>query len=291
MIEIVETGMQATVQDLGRPGFGYLGVPEAGAADQFSLRLANRLVGNSEGAAGIEVLFGGLTARFRAGRAFALTGATCSAFVDRRPVASNSWTYAREGQVLTIGRPTQGLRVYLAFAGGIDAPPVLGSRSTDTLSGVGPAPLRRGSILKLGKATANGFASADVIVSPTVSAANSLDVVLRLGPRDDLFPAEAIARLSAGPWHISQETDRIAARLLGPALMTTSSGQLPTEGLALGSIQVPPSGQPIVHLANHPPTGGYPVIAVVDRADVGRIAQAPPGTRLRFTTAARVSFD
>ena len=290
-IEVLDVGLQATVQDLGRQGFGFLGVPEAGAADPVSLRLANRLVGNPETAAGIEILLGGFTVRFGIDRVIALAGAPCPAYLDERPIASNAWTFARAGQVLRTGRPAVGLRTYFAIAGGVDVSPVLGSRSTDTLSGMGPAALRRGSIVNVGTPLARRRVSADVVVPPTVSAANALDVVTRLGPRDDLFPVDAIALLAAGPWHISQETDRIAARLLGPPLSADGVGQLPTEGLAIGSIQVPPSGQPIVHLANHPPTGGYPVIAVVDRADVGRLAQAPPGTRIHFSLGSRPSFD
>ncbi len=293
MIEVVRVGLQATIQDLGRPGFGFLGVPKAGAADPQSLRLANRLVGNSEGAAGIEILMGNTSICFASSHAFALTGAPCATSLDRRPMSMNCWAYASAGQTLTLGRPLHGLRTYLAVAGGIDTAPVMGSRSTDTLSGIGPSPLQPGSVLTLGapRSISAGFAAGDVVVSMTVSAGTSLTVTARLGPRDDLFTGEAISALLTGPWQVSHQTDRVAARLIGPALRTSQGGQLPTEGLALGSIQVPPSGQPIIHLANHPPTGGYPVIAVVDSADAGRIAQAPPGTQLRFTIAPRISFD
>jgi biotin-dependent carboxylase-like uncharacterized protein len=286
MIEILEVGLQATVQDLGRSGLGHLGVPEAGAADPFSLRLANRLVGNDENAAGIEALMGGLAFRLGADRQISLTGAPCLAYLDERPIGTNASSYARKGQILRLHRPMFGLRTYVAFDGGIDVTPVLGSRSTDTLSGLGPA--RGGTVLSLGVPESSGVTGADVVVCPTVAAATSIEVAARLGPRDDLFSSDAIRSLTSGPWQVSQETDRIAARLIGPPLPTTSTGQLPTEGLALGSIQVPPSGQPIVHLANHPPTGGYPVLAVVDSMDVSRIAQSPPGTNLRFVLLQRI---
>lgn len=291
MIEVLGVGLQATIQDLGRPGYGHLGVPEAGAADGHSLRLANRLVGNGESSACIEALLGGLTVRFETGHAFALTGATCTASLDELPIGMNAWTYARSGQVLTLSRPDQGLRTYLAIAGGIEVAPVLGSRSTDTLSGIGPPVLQPGTHLPIGRVHERVPPGADVVVSPTVGRWHPLDVAFQLGPRDDLFPSLAIDALLAGPWQISPETDRVAARLLGPALLTSGAGQLPTEGLAAGSIQVPSSGQPIVHLANHPPTGGYPVIGVVARREIDRIAQAVPGTSLRFVLRPPARFD
>lgn len=290
MIEILEAGLQSTLQDLGRPGYGNLGVPEAGAADAFSLRLANRLVGNDQSAACIETLLGGLAVRFRTDKPFAIAGAGCEARLDDRTVATDSWGYARAGQVLTLRHTGPGLRNYLAVAGGFDVPLVLGSRSTDTLSGIGPAALTPGTRLKCGKAGRRGFFGIDVVVSPTVGHWMSLAVPVQLGPRDDLFAQASIDTLFATTWTISQETDRIAARLLGPDLSTAGIGQLPTEGLAAGSIQVPPSGQPIVHLANHPPTGGYPVIGVIDRSDVDRISQAAPGVGIRFTLKPAVIF-
>ena len=290
-LEVLDVGLQATVQDLGRPGFGFLGVPEAGAADAESLRLANRLVGNPESAAAIEILMGEFEAEFACNSVFAVAGAHCPLLLDNRPVAANSWAFAQAGQRLRIGRPTQGLRAYFAVGGGFDVHPVLGSRSTDTLSGIGPSPLRRGTVLAIGPRPPGPTGVPHTVVARTVSSASALEVVARLGPRHDLFPDDAIASLTAGPWHISQETDRIAARLLGPALLAAGDAQLPTEGLAVGSVQVPPSGQPIVHLANHPPTGGYPVIAVVDRAEVSRIAQSPPGTRIIFAFAPAMRFE
>jgi biotin-dependent carboxylase-like uncharacterized protein len=290
MIEILAVGLQATLQDLGRPGFGFLGVPQAGAADAASLKLANRLVGNEDGAACVELLLGDLTVRFRTDRAFALAGALCAADLDGRPIPIHQWAYARAGQVLSIGRPVQGLRTYVAMAGGFEAPLSFGSRSTDTLSGIGPAPLRPGTVLTLGEPGSTPHVGHPAASAGTVGPWTRLDVTARLGPRDDLFTEEAIEALRAGPWRISQETDRIAARLLGPTLRTTGIGQLPTEGLAAGSIQVPPSGQPIVHLANHPPTGGYPVIAVVERSDLDRISQAQPGTELHLTFAPRIDL-
>jgi biotin-dependent carboxylase-like uncharacterized protein len=282
VIEVLATGPQATIQDLGRPGFGHLGVPAAGAADPPSLRLANRIVGNPEQAACVEILLGDLSVRFHLARAFALTGAPAPAWLDEKPVGWECWQYARAGQVLRVARPVFGLRSYLAVSGGLAVQPVLGSRSTDTLSRLGPPPLEVGVELPFGATTGATTGVAGFAVAQTVRPESIVFARVRLGPRDEHFAPQAITTLLTHRWVISDASDRIAVRLDGPGLPTRDSGQLPTEGLALGSVQVPPSGQPIVHLANHPPTGGYPVIVVVAQDDVPRLAQARPGTGLRF---------
>lgn len=282
MITIVSPGLQATIQDLGRSGYGHLGVPTAGAADRDSLTLANRLVGNAEGAAAIEFLLGGFEIEFGCARVFALTGAPVAASLDGRPVAHNSRLFAGPGQRLRARGPVFGLRTYLALAGGIAVPEVLGSRSTDSLSGIGPAPLAPGDTLPLGRPTGTAPACDIAIPWTTCSPNTMLEVRFHWGPREGWFDPETRALFAATRWQVSSEIDRIAARLLGPSLRYPTGRQLPTEGLHLGSVQVPASGQPIVHLANHPPTGGYPVIGVVHTDDVARIAQSPPGTVLRL---------
>lgn len=281
MIEIIRTGMQATVQDRGRRGFGYLGVPEAGAMDPISLALSNRLVGNPDDAAAVEFLLGNFEVRFRCQRAFAVSGAPVGLRLNGKPVPFAQWHLAKTGDVLVADSATYGLRSYLAVAGGIAVEPVLGSRSTDTLSGLGPNPLRPGDMLPIGTPDREGpFVPAGV--STVSRPAAEIYVGFRWGPRDDRFTQQARETLTRSVWSISHEVDRIAARLLGPPLQFACTDELPTEGLALGSIQVPPSGQPILHLANHPPTGGYPVIGVVARDDVTVIAQCGQGTRIRF---------
>ncbi|MGP3959050.1 biotin-dependent carboxyltransferase family protein [Nonomuraea sp. 3N208] len=278
MIEVLAPGPYATVQDLGRPGYAHLGVPHSGAADAASLRLANRLVGNAEGTAGIELTFGMARLRFRAGAWVALAGAAVPAGpVQGAGMGVPFWV--PEGAELRLGMPEWGLRTYLAVRGGIAVEPVLGSRSTDSLSGLGPEPLRAGTLLPVGRP--EGVISVDLAPLPEPRPA-----VLRVlpGPRDDWFAHEALEEMCARPYTVSQDSNRVGVRLRGPELARAKEGELPSEGMVAGAVQVPPSGQPIVFLADHPPTGGYPVIAVVRAADLAVAAQLRPGDEVRFTT-------
>ena len=281
MIQVLAPGMQATVQDMGRVGYGHLGVPRAGAMDPLSLSLANRLVGNSASAAGIEFLMGNFQVRFLTSVSFALTGAPVEAYLDGRTIDRNVWAYASAGQILNAGRPLFGLRTYLAVAGGIDVKPVLSSRSTDSLSGVGPAALAVGEFLPVGVDTGEPQTPVDVVIE-TWTPASCLNLYFRWGPRQDWFTEESRWLFTAAAWEVSTETNRIATRLVGPTIEYSADRQLPTEGVHLGSVQIPRSGQPIVFLANHPPTGGYPDIGVVRAIDVVRLAQATPATRVRM---------
>ncbi|WP_406639502.1 biotin-dependent carboxyltransferase family protein [Amycolatopsis sp. WGS_07] len=276
-VEIVSTGPQALVQDLGRPGYAHLGVPPSGALDAAALRLGNRLVGNDEGAAGIETLLGGLTVRAAASCTAAVTGPPVAVFVDKRETGSHTPISLRPGQKLTIGRPATGLRCYLTVSGGIAVPPVLGSRSSDVLSGLGPAPLSDGETVPLGPVT--GVPSgADVVAAAPVPP--RLTVPVLLGPRDDWFADPATALNTQ--WTVTAESNRVGVRLDGPPLRRVSTSELPSEGVLTGAIQVPPNGLPLVFLADHPTTGGYPVVAVVRRESLGALAQALPGTLVRF---------
>ncbi|MGI8459457.1 MAG: biotin-dependent carboxyltransferase family protein [Propionibacteriaceae bacterium] len=281
MIEIVRPGWEATVQDHGRCGLAHLGVPRAGAADRRSFDLGNRLLGNAVGAAALEFLLGGFVVRFTAATTFVITGAPVPAALDDRPMASDTWTYARPGQRLTAGPPPDGLRTYLGVGGGIATTPVLGSRSTDTLSGMGPGRLVAGDVLPVGPSPRAPGRPTDVVWSPCRPGPSVLR--FRWGPRHDWFTSAAREAFVASGWTVSTQIDRVGARLLGPKLTTIDERQLPSEGQLLGSVQVPPSGQPIVLLANHAPTGGYPVIGVVQQADVAVLAQLPPGRELRFS--------
>ncbi|MTE11898.1 5-oxoprolinase subunit C family protein [Nocardia aurantiaca] len=280
-LRVERVGPLATIQDLGRPGWFDSGVGAAGAADRASLRLANRLVGNPEGAAGIEVLLGGLELLADRHVTVAVTGASAPVTVDDRPMGPASVLEIEAGQRLRLGFAGTGLRTYVAVRGGIEVAPVLGSRSRDTLSGIGPEPLHPGDLLPVGKPPRT---LPIVDVAPVPALGNDLLTVRAVpGPRADWF-SDATA-LFAGEWSVSPDTDRIGARLdrrHGPALRRSVASELPTEGMALGSVQVPPSGQPVVFLADHPITGGYPVIAVVVDADVDAIAQARPGQAVRF---------
>ncbi|MDP9791696.1 biotin-dependent carboxylase-like uncharacterized protein [Catenuloplanes nepalensis] len=281
-LEVIRAGVRTTVQDLGRPGLAHLGVPRSGALDAGALRRANRLAGNPPGAAGLEITLGGLRARVTRATTLAVTGAPCPITVDRRPADPGLPLAVRAGAVIDIGRATAGLRAYLAVGGGLTVPPVLGSRSTDTLSGLGPDPVRDGDVLPVGPATA---LPPGVDVAPHPPPRGTLRLRVWPGPRDDWFTGDAWRTLLSAEYRVSTQTDRVGARLTGPVLTRAIDGELPSEGLVLGAIQVPADGQPLIFLADHPTTGGYPVIGVVDPSDVDLLAQARPGTTLHFTPA------
>jgi biotin-dependent carboxylase-like uncharacterized protein len=264
VLEVVAAGALTTVQDHGRVGWAHLGVPRAGALDRPAAALANRLVGNPPESAVLETVLGGLTLR-NAGPArwAALTG------------MGSAWiVWWRAGVELRVPVPAYGVRSYLAVAGGIDVEPVLGSRSTDTLAWVGPPRLVDGTTLPLGE-PAGEPRPLDV---PPARRADGLRVLP--GPRADWFAS--LEPLLEGGWVVRPDSDRIGLRLDGPPLARVRQGELASEGMVLGAVQVPPGGRPIVFLADHPPTGGYPVVAVVHPDDLWQCAQARPGDRIRF---------
>ncbi|MGK3200344.1 biotin-dependent carboxyltransferase family protein [Amycolatopsis sp. MEPSY49] len=273
---MLDPGPYALVEDLGRPGYAHLGVAPSGALDTASLRLANRLAGNPATAAGIEALLGGLAVRLTASATVAVTGPVVDVRVDGRSFGSHVPVPVRAGQTLTVGTPSTGLRCYLAVSGGIAVEEVLGSRSRDVLSGIGPAPLKGGDVLPLGEPGIP--AGADVIVPAPAPA--ELVVPVTLGPRDDWL--DDPARGLSAWWTVTAESNRVGLRLDGTPLRRAIDGELPSEGVVTGAIQVPPSGLPVVFLADHPTTGGYPVAAVVRPAALSALAQARPGTRVRF---------
>lgn len=279
-LDVIRAGVLTTVQDLGRFGLAHLGVPRAGALDAGALRLANRLVGNPEGAAGLEVTLGGCTVRPSRAVTLAVTGAPGPVLIDDRPAGHGLPLAVRAGAVVSLGRPPVGLRTYLAVDGGIAVAPVLGSRATDTLSGLGPPRVGDGDALPIGATTGS---PPGVDVAPHPPPPGELILRVRLGPRGDWFTPEALRTLDSAGYRVSTLTDRIGARLEGPRLTRAITAELPSEGVTLGSVQVPASGHPLIFLADHPTTGGYPVIAVVEPADVDAVGQARPGTPVRFT--------
>ena len=279
-LEIMRTGPLALVQDLGRPGLAHLGVTRSGAADRRSHTLANRLVANPGDRATIEVMFGRLMVRVRGGDvAIAVTGADTDPAVNGIPFGINSIHYAHDGQVISLGPPRSGLRTYLAVRGGIDVTPVLGSRSHDVMSALGPAPLQPGDVLPVGDHTAD-FPELDQ--APVASLTGSLiEVAVVPGPRDDwLTDPDALVHTD---WVASDRSDRVGMRLVGnPLQHRWPDRQLPSEGATRGAIQVPPNGLPVILGPDHPVTGGYPVVGVVTDADIDRIAQIRPGQPVRF---------
>ncbi|MFC7344771.1 biotin-dependent carboxyltransferase family protein [Saccharopolyspora griseoalba] len=279
-LEVLAGGPLSTVQDLGRPGLAGIGVGASGAADPAAFGLANRLIGNDEGTAAVETTLGGLAVRATRELTVAVTGAPCPVTLDDRAVAANSVLRVPAGAELRLGVPERGLRSYLAVRGGIAVDPVLGSRSTDVLSGLGPDPLEAGQELPIGPAPER-FPCLD---QAPVGDYPADEVVLRVqpGPRDDWFTAEALETLLGSAYEVTAESNRIGMRLDGPALERASTAELPSEGVVTGALQVPPAAKPTLFLADHPVTGGYPVIAVVARSDIPKAAQARPGQRVRF---------
>ncbi|MET9726412.1 biotin-dependent carboxyltransferase family protein [Streptomyces zaomyceticus] len=280
-LAVVRAGALTTVQDLGRTGYAHLGVPRSGALDPAAVRLANRLVGNPEAAAVLETTVNGCALRPRRAVTVAVGGAPCPVRVDGSPAAWGTAVRVPAGSLLEIGAAVRGLRAYVAFGGGIDVEPVLGSRSTDLLSGLGPPPLADEAVLPLGP-DAGAAARASVDAPPWPGPPGELVLRVRLGPRHDWFTAAALRTLATRAYRVSPASNRIGLRLEGPALERALPGELASEGMVLGAVQVPPDGRPVVFLADHPTTGGYPVVGVVREADLGAAAQAVPGTPVRF---------
>jgi biotin-dependent carboxylase-like uncharacterized protein len=276
VLEIRASGGLTTVQDLGRPGFAHLGVGRCGAADRGALRQANALVGNPASAAGLEITLGGLIFTARDAATVALAGAPAAGSLD--------WGVAvtlPAGTTVTLGFPATGLRSYLAVRGGVAAEPVLGSRSTDLLGGIGPAALKAGDRVAIGTDVAGD-------VSGTMLAPIPVGGALRIvfGPRDDWFSTASLARLTTARWLVRPESNRIGVRLGGPRLERTRPDELATESTLPGALQVPPDGQPILLGPDAPVTGGYPVIAVVVDDDLDAAGQLRPGEEVSFRAVA-----
>lgn len=276
-LHVEAAGALVTVQDRGRTGFAHLGVPRAGALDAPAAELANRLVGNDPGAAVLEVVLGGLTLRVDRGCWVAATGAPAPMRVADVPRGHARAEWLPAGARLSIGTPRTGLRTYLAVAGGVAVDPVLGSRSTDTLAWVGPEPVVAGTVLPIGEPSG----PPRPLDTPPAPRRGPLGIVP--GPRADWFDAGAMEVLCSAPYVVMADSDRVGLRLAGPPLPRVRSDELASEGMVVGAVQVPPSGLPVVLLADHPPTGGYPVIGVVAPGDLWRCAQARPGESVRFT--------
>lgn len=282
-LEVVATGPLTTVQDRGRPGCAAIGVGESGAADRESHDAANRLVGNTVTAATLEATVGGLSLRSVGSTSVAVTGARAPLTVNSLPAPDYSILHLEMGDLLEIGYPATGLRTYVAVRGGFDVPAVLESRSTDTLSGLGPAPVAVGDQLLIGSELSDW--PADDFIPPPSEPENPVTLRVHLGPRDDWFTSASLHALLEQEWSVTTETNRIGARLEGPGpLHRSRRDELPSEGMVAGALQVPHNGKPILFLADHPPTGGYPVIAVVTADDLPVAAQLRPGHRIRFAS-------
>ncbi|GLV96126.1 MULTISPECIES: biotin-dependent carboxyltransferase family protein [Streptomyces] len=282
---VVRPGALTTVQDGGRPGHAHLGVPRSGALDTAAYALANRLLGNPPDAAVLETTLDGVSLRAAAPTVLAVTGAPCPVRISGRPVAWGAPVRLPAGAELEVGRAESGLRSYVAVRGGLAVPPVLGSRSTDLLSGLGPPVLSAGMTLPVGPPGPDPVPGADAYGLPAAPA--ELLLPLRPGPRADWFTGASLAGLWRSAFRVSPSSNRIGLRTEGgPALVRARAGELPSEGMVLGAVQVPPDGLPVVFLADHPVTGGYPVVGVVGPGPaLDAAAQARPGTPVRFVPA------
>ncbi|WP_407688266.1 5-oxoprolinase/urea amidolyase family protein [Mycobacterium sp. HUMS_1102779] len=279
-LEILRTGPFAVIQDLGRTGLAHLGVSGSGAADRRAHKLANRLVANPDDRATVEVTFGGFSARVRGGDVdIAVTGADTDPTVNGIKFGTNSIHRVRDGQVIALGVPRAGLRSYVAVRGGVCVEPVLGSRSYDVMSAIGPSPLRPGDRLPVGEHTTDYPELDQAPVAALTGEVVELSVVP--GPRDDWFVDPDV--LVHGDWVASDHSDRVGMRLVGrPLQYHFPDRQLPSEGAGRGAIQVPPNGLPVILGPDHPVTGGYPVVGVLTAEDMDKVAQVRPGQRVRL---------
>ncbi|MDJ0359210.1 biotin-dependent carboxyltransferase family protein [Rhodococcus sp. H29-C3] len=279
-VEILRPGPLCTVQDRGRPGHASIGVGRSGAADLRSHDAANRLVGNTVDAATLEATMGGVQVRMRGSVVVAVTGASGQITVNGIAGAMYNTLYLADGDELTVATPVSGLRSYIAARGGFDVAQFLGSRSTDTLSGLGPPPLAEGDVLEVGDEQSEWPATE---LAPPPDRTGHIEVSVNLGPRQDWFTSEAHRILASEVWTATSESNRVGVKLDGPTpLQRARTEELLSEGMVPGALQVPPSGKPVLFLADHPVTGGYPVIAVVRDADLPTIGQLRPGDSIRF---------
>lgn len=286
VLEVVEPGLLTTVQDAGRPGLGAQGITAGGAADPHSLAVANALLANPPGAAALELTLAGGALRALRHLTLAIAGADLGARVleTDEGVAPGRTVVLREGETLAFGTapPGGGCRAYLALPGGVGVRPVLGSRSTALgagFGGFGGRPLREGDRLAvLGPGLDRPAAHwTGPVTEPGVGPLRVLS-----GPHGASEAGGGLAaRLASRAWTVSPTSDRTGLRLVGEPL-AAGTGSLASHGVVAGAVQLPPDGRPIVLLADHQPTGGYPVVAVVARVDRPRLGQLAPGDGLRF---------
>ena len=279
-LEVIDPGSLTLVEDLGRPGYAAMGVSPSGAADRGSFALGARLLGQDTDRAALECHLGGLALRAHGSVTIAITGATAPATVDGVAAPQAAPLLLRDGSVLRLGRPSAGLRTYVSVRGGVDEAPVLGSRSYDTLSGIGPPPLVPGRMLPVG--TPSGSPLVDV--APVRSLPHGIvDLAMTPGPRTDWLADPA--SLTDTDWTVGADSDRVGVRLEGGPLRRApwcEELELPSEGVVRGAVQLPADGRPVAFLADHPVTGGYPVVAVLTAAATDRLAQLVPGQQVRL---------
>jgi len=292
-LEILHVGLPVLFQDLGRPGQASQGISMSGAVDRASFKAANRLVGNPIGHAALEICLGGLRFRMHGRGVIAVTGAASTITIVNANGAAiagahNTAIALDDGDVVSLGTPAAGTRSYLAARGGFDVAPVLGSTATDTLAQIGPAALAPDDVIAIRSVPAGSLVSLPELppfAMPDTMETVVLDVVM--GPRTDWFAKTAVDSFLAQKWSVTPQSSRVGIRLQGQPLERENHGELPSEATVRGAVQVPASGQPVLFLADHPLTGGYPVIANVAGHHLDLAAQIPVGASIRFNAISR----
>ncbi len=291
-VDVIAPGLLTTVQDLGRHGYQRYGIPVCGALDTVSLRIANIMAGNEEGSAGLEITLTGPSLRFGFDTVIAVTGADFAPKIDGQEIPSWESAAVRAGSVLSFDSAQDGMRAYLAIAGGVDVTPVMGSRSTDLKGGFGGLngrALRAGDIIPIGPIGVDAVSSVPagrgmpIEISREPTREQSFQIRVILGPQHEEFTQRGIRRLLSSRYRVSADSDRMGCRLEGGKIEHVHGPDIVSDGTALGSIQVPGSGRPIVLLADRGTTGGYTKAATVISADIGLLAQAAPGATVRFS--------
>ncbi|WP_430307332.1 5-oxoprolinase/urea amidolyase family protein [Rhizobium sp. 0TCS1.26] len=292
-MEILSVGLPVLFQDLGRSGQASQGVSVSGALDRGSLKASNRLVGNVLDAVALEVTLGGLRFRMHGRAVIGVTGATTTITVtgaDGRHFSApiNQAIALDDGDLVTLSSPVGGMRSYLAVRGGFQVAPVLGSAATDTLAQIGPAAIGAGALISIRRAPTGSIVAPDMLPAfdmPRTGQTVMLDVVM--GPRTDWFTEQAVDRFLSQEWSVTPQSSRVGIRLSGDALERSITSELPSEATVRGALQVPASGQPVLFLADHPLTGGYPVIANVAGHHLDLAGQVPVGATIRFNAISR----
>ena len=284
MIKILEPGPLTTVQDTGRPGQLRYGIPPSGPVDRRAFAIANRLVGNDDGAAALECTLIGPRFEAQAACAIAVTGATMPVTVNGAEAPAWATVEVKPGDVVKLAPARAGVRAYLAISGGIDVPAVLGSRATyvrGRLGGLEGRALKREDVLRLGPApaTRKRLRATPEAISEL---AHEPEIRVVLGPQAERFTEDGVAALLGGPYEMLPQSDRMGARLRGPRVRHARGHDIISDGIPLGGIQVPGDGQPIVLLVDRQSTGGYTKVATVCSFDIARVGQVKPGQRLRF---------
>ncbi|HXN53667.1 MAG TPA: biotin-dependent carboxyltransferase family protein [Candidatus Acidoferrum sp.] len=290
VIQVQAPGLLTTVQDLGREGFSPMGVSPSGAADPVSIRLGNRLLGNAEGEAALEMTLLGGTFLFRGGATFALTGSDFGTTLDGAAVDLWTSVETKPGQTLRVGSTRSGARCYLCVQGGIIVRPFLGSASTHLLSGLGGhdgRALRKGDMLHIGPAPASFRGR---VVAPRVLDYLLPRKALRVtpGPQSDWFPGPSQQLFYESSYRVAEESNRMGLRLEGPPIAQASGGEMITEGVSIGAVQITAGGLPIILFVEQQTTGGYAKIANVISADLHSLGQLRPRDEIRFE---RVDWD